>query len=89
MPVPHPRPWNDPPPPDSTDDRTVVVSTSSGRLRGERDGDSEVFRGIPYAAPPVGNRRFRPPVPAPSWPGVRDARSYGPAAPQNPDLVLE
>ncbi|MEU7488228.1 carboxylesterase family protein [Streptomyces sp. NPDC042319] len=40
------------------------------------------FRGIPYAASPVGERRFAPPRPHPGWPGVRDAARSGPSAPQ-------
>ena len=42
------------------------------------------FKGIPYAAPPVGERRLRPPAPAPSWDGVRDASHYGVVALQHP-----
>ncbi len=41
-----------------------------------------VFRGIPYAAPPIGDARFRAAVPHPGWDGVRDATRYGPSAPQ-------
>ncbi len=60
------------------------VETRSGRLRGAiRDG-VHVFRGIPYAAPPTGALRFRPPAPVESWSGVRDATRPGPAAPQIP-----
>ncbi|WP_042442749.1 carboxylesterase/lipase family protein [Streptacidiphilus jiangxiensis] len=65
------------------------MTISSGRIRGEHDGRVEVFRGIPYAAAPTGSHRFRPPARAATWSGVRDARAYGPAAPQNPDPVLE
>ncbi|WP_350001164.1 carboxylesterase family protein [Pseudarthrobacter sp. WHRI 8279] len=43
------------------------------------------FLGIPYAGPPTGSRRFRPPVPAAPWQGVRDCTAPGPAAPQNPE----
>ncbi|OAE00467.1 carboxylesterase/lipase family protein [Arthrobacter sp. OY3WO11] len=43
------------------------------------------FLGIPYAGPPSGSRRFRPPVPAAPWQGVRDCTAPGPAAPQNPE----
>ncbi|HMC53331.1 MAG TPA: carboxylesterase family protein, partial [Acidimicrobiales bacterium] len=60
------------------------VTTRCGKLEGvERDG-VRVFRGIPYARPPVGPRRFRAPQPAEPWTGVRDASKAGPAAPQVP-----
>ena len=42
-----------------------------------------MWRGIPYAAPPTGPLRFRAPMPAPSWQGVRDASQFGPVAPQD------
>lgn len=61
----------------------------SGMLRGEAAGDIAIFRGIPFAAPPTGARRWRPPGKAPSWPGIRDATKFGPACPQasTPDHV--
>jgi para-nitrobenzyl esterase len=53
------------------------VTIAQGRLRGlERDGIAQ-FRGIPYAAAPVGERRFAPPGPAPAWEGERDATVFG------------
>ena len=54
----------------------AIVATRSGKVEGlERDG-IEVFRGIPYAAPPVGPLRWRAPQPEPAWDGVRDATSF-------------
>ncbi|MET9464587.1 carboxylesterase family protein [Streptomyces sp. NPDC006544] len=47
-------------------------------------GGIAVFRGIPYAAPPVGTRRFAAPAPPEAWDGVRDAGAYGPTAPKVP-----
>src|SRR5262245_27222265 len=57
---------------------TQVVSTSAGRLRGIPEEGVLVFRGIPYAQPPVGPLRFRPPHKPVAWDGVRDACTYGP-----------
>ncbi|SHN12762.1 para-nitrobenzyl esterase [Cryptosporangium aurantiacum] len=58
----------------------MELTISSGRLRGTDDG---VFRGIPYAEPPVGALRLRAPVPARRWDGVRDALAFGPPPPQS------
>jgi para-nitrobenzyl esterase len=46
------------------------------------------FRGIPYAAPPVGPLRFAPPAEGSPWQGIRDATAFGPAAPQRPDPLV-
>ena len=64
------------------------VETAGGRIEGARvaapDGTGlQRFLGIPYAAPPVGARRFAPPAPAAPWSGVRPATRFGPAAPQS------
>jgi para-nitrobenzyl esterase len=60
----------------------MIVETRSGRVRGRAERGVLAFRGIPYAAPPVGKRRLRAPEPPSPWGGVRDARSAGPGAPQ-------
>ncbi len=54
------------------------VQTDAGIVRGETDDGVAVFRGIPYAAPPVGRQRWQPPRPVEPWPDVRDATDYGP-----------
>lgn len=56
-----------------------VVDAPAGALRGTSEAGLRVFRGIPYARPPVGPRRWRAPVKLPRWDGVRDATAFGPA----------
>ena len=65
-----------------------VVSTRSGALRGVVRGAYRVFEGIPYAAPPVGPLRWRPPQPAAHWKGIRDATRSGSPCAQLPLTVL-
>ncbi|MGW7354068.1 carboxylesterase/lipase family protein [Streptomyces sp. NPDC054784] len=62
----------------------TVVATAYGEVRGVREEHATVFRGVPYAAPPVGARRFRAPEPPEPWEGVRDAVAPGPTAPKHP-----
>jgi para-nitrobenzyl esterase len=59
-----------------------VVRTKAGDLRGAYENGIAVFRGVPYAAAPVGDLRFSPPQPVSAWRDVRDAREDGPIAPQ-------
>ena len=64
----------------------------AGKLRGEAVGALTVFKGIPYASPPVGGLRWRPPVAPPPWTGVRDATRFGAACTQpklRPSLYSE
>jgi len=60
----------------------VIVETEYGRIEGVEVDGLSVIRNIPYAAPPFGERRFRPPVPPEKWDGVRDGTVSGPSAPQ-------
>ncbi len=59
-----------------------VVTTAAGKIRGAFENKVHAFKGIPYAAPPVGPLRFMPPAKAQPWTGVRDALTLGPEAPQ-------
>lgn len=59
-----------------------VVQTAAGPVRGGEEGGHLVFHGIPFAAPPIGERRWQPPAPALPWRGVRDATRAAPACPQ-------
>ena len=62
----------------------TIASTRHGKVRGlARDGVA-AYLGIPYAAPPFGERRFGAPAPVEPWEGVRDALEFGPTAPQRP-----
>ncbi|WP_046730753.1 carboxylesterase/lipase family protein [Streptomyces humi] len=60
----------------------MVVDTDRGKVRGIVEGEAVSFRGIPYAASPVGELRFAPPRPHPGWTDVRDAATAGPSVPQ-------
>jgi para-nitrobenzyl esterase len=61
---------------------SAVVSTDQGQVRGVETPSAKKFLGIPYAAPPVGDLRWRPPEPAVRWGGPLDASRYGNHCPQ-------
>ena len=60
------------------------VKTAEGILEGKDLSGIKVFKGIPFAAPPVGNLRWKAPQPAKHWDGVREAKEYGPNPMQEP-----
>ena len=64
-----------------------VVNAPAGSVEGLREGDANVFRAIPYALPPIGARRWRPPAPMPSWKGVRAAQMMGVACMQATPII--
>src|SRR5690349_9988767 len=61
-----------------------IVRIDGGLVRGADAAGVNSFLGLPYAAPPTGNLRWRPPQPAAGWSGVRDATTFGPSCPQAP-----
>lgn len=73
-PSPSPRPSPSPAQPDGP----TVVAVDSGKVRGAHVGAMLTWKGIPYAAPPVGANRWREPQPVAPWAGVREATEFGP-----------
>ena len=67
----------------------TTVETVQGKLRGTQEDGLHVFRGVPFAAPPVSDLRFRTPQPHSGWDGVRDASEFGPIAFQRPNEALD
>jgi len=60
----------------------VSVRITQGVLTGSSDGTIEIFKGIPYAQPPIGPLRWKPPLEALPWTSKRDASDFGPSCPQ-------
>ena len=67
----------------------VIVKTRLGQVQGTVENGITAFKGIPYAAPPIGNLRWRDPRPVAAWSGVRQADAYGAACIQVPGLSAE
>jgi len=67
----------------------ATATLPAGAITGLDEGGIQVFRGIPYAAPPVGELRWQAPRPAPAWSGPLDARRFGKACMQLPGASLE
>ena len=65
------------------DTKSTVVATTGGKVEGSYEDNLYVFKGIPYAAPPVGELRWMPPQPVKPWDGICPAKNYGNIAPQN------
>ncbi|MYD73695.1 MAG: carboxylesterase family protein [Chloroflexi bacterium] len=68
---------------------SAIAQTTAGTLEGAEENGLCVFRGIPFAAPPVGELRFKAPRPVEPWDGVREAKSFGPISLQAPNEMLE
>ncbi|MET0755696.1 MAG: carboxylesterase family protein, partial [Pseudoxanthomonas sp.] len=68
--------------PQTQADSGFVVATSAGKLDGKVEGSLLVFKGIPYAAPPVEDLRWKQPAPVAKWSSVKDARNFGAACVQ-------
>lgn len=63
-------------------DKRPVVAAPAGTVEGVIDAETLAFKGLPYAAPPVGEGRWRAPAPAARWSGIRDAGEFGSACVQ-------
>src|SRR5579884_3731748 len=60
----------------------LIAETRYGKVQGYEQGSISVWKGIPFAQPPTGSRRFRAPQPPQPWMGVRETTTFSPMAPQ-------
>ncbi len=67
----------------------TIVECLYGKLKGQQQGNVTVWKGIPYAKPPIGDRRFRAPQPPNPWTEVREASLFGPSAIQASNGIME
>src|SRR5512139_3749795 len=63
-----------------------IISTEGGKVEGTVENGIMAFKGIPFAAPPVGDLRWKPPQPAQPWEGVKKAYKFAPGSIQNQKL---
>ena len=68
---------------------SAIAQTTAGAIEGIEENGLCVFRGVPFAAPPVGDLRFKAPQPVEPWEGVREAKQFGPISLQAPNEMLE
>ena len=68
--------------------KLAVIEAPAGKVEGQQEGKILVFKGIPYASPPVGQARWKPPAPMSPWSGVRKAKEFGPACYQ-PTIAVQ
>jgi len=66
---------------------TVIADTRAGKIAGRQKEGVLLFAGVPFAAPPIGERRLRPPEPHPGWDDVRDATQFGKVSVQTGDSL--
>ncbi len=66
-----------------------VVATDAGRVQGQRESGLATFKGLRYAAPPVGELRWREPQPLAPWQGTQPAQAFGNACIQKPELSID
>ncbi len=60
--------------------KTEIITTSTGKIQGYISEGIQIFKGIPFAEPPIGDLRFKPPVKKEPWEDVLEATEYGPYA---------
>ena len=70
----------------SSSSHSPIVHAPAGMVEGRAQGELRVFKGIPYALPPVGAARWTPPRPMPRWAGDKEATEYGPVCFQRKTL---
>eukprot|EP01117_Protostelium_nocturnum_P016133 TRINITY_DN6330_c0_g1_i2.p1 TRINITY_DN6330_c0_g1~~TRINITY_DN6330_c0_g1_i2.p1 ORF type:complete len:335 (+),score=81.98 TRINITY_DN6330_c0_g1_i2:42-1046(+) len=68
-------------------ERSVTVDTKYGTLSGVKENTAIVWKGVPFAAPPIGENRWRDPQPLSKWTGVRNATEFAMACPQGATLM--